>query len=399
MIDNISMKTRIYLLLALLLTTFFSCRENEGNIPCAINIRLEAPEGYAPLPYGEIKVVLTNKDRGTAYTSLCSASGIAKFRVEQGFYTATVHYQTASGLIFSGRLESLTLLSDKNDETVSLPLTRSQTNALVIKEIYYGGCIGRKGEEYQSDQYITLYNNSEKVLYLDGLCIAVVDPASGTESAWMKYTDMARIPVNDLAWQFPGDGTQYPLQPGEETTIATNAVDHTGGEYQHANSIDLSKADWAFWDSGLSSQDITPGVKPLTLFSNLNPNLWMYSFPVAGPTIMVFSIEGTTAEAYAANPDNRENKPEYPNKAKFYLMIPKEWVIDCVECVENADHLSYKRVPNELNSNAIYISGGSYSGESVIRKSSTNENGFTVFRDTNNSADDMEVSVPSLKNK
>lgn len=45
--------------------------------------------------------------------------------------------------------------------------------------------------------------------------------------SWVKYTDMKRIPVADMTWQFPGSGKEYPLLPGAETTIATNAVDHT----------------------------------------------------------------------------------------------------------------------------------------------------------------------------
>ena len=130
-----------------------------------------------------------------------------------------------------------------------------------------------------------------------GYCISLV-----------KYTDMKRIPVADMTWQFPGSGKEYPLLPGAETTIATNAVDHTGGEYQHANSVDLSKVDWGFWHVSLSKQNIAPGVKPLNLLLNLNSTAWMYSFPVVGPTFMIFGFEGISAEEYINNPLNRENK-------------------------------------------------------------------------------------------
>lgn len=392
-------KTNPFLLLALLLALFPSCSEKKESTPDTVSIRVIAPEEHDPLPYQEIEVVLTHKNLGTTYTASCSENGTATFCVEQGFYSATAHYQSPSGLIFSGRVDELALLSEREETIADLPLTRSQTNALVIKEIYYGGCIGKQGEEYQSDQYVILYNNSDKVVYLDSLCIAVADPIASTESAWMKYTDMKRIPVNDLAWQFPGNGKDHPLQPGGETVIATNAVNHTGGGYGHPNSIDLSKADWAFWDSALSSQDITAGVKPLVLFSNLNPRLWMYSLPVVGPTLMVFKTEGCSAAAYAANPANRENKPQHPNKKKFYLMVPKEWVIDCVECVENAGIVGYKRVPDDLDSRAAYIADGPYTGEALIRKVSTGKTGRTVYQDTNNSSEDMTATTPTLKQK
>ena len=79
----------------------------------------------------------------------------------------------------------------------------------VIKEIYFGGCKGLNNEEYKDDQYVTLYNNSDQTIYLDGLCLGIVDPGNNLESPWMNYTDMKRIPVNDLTWQFPGSGKEY----------------------------------------------------------------------------------------------------------------------------------------------------------------------------------------------
>ncbi len=70
---------------------------------------------------------------------------------------------------------------------------------------------------------------------------------------------------------------------------------------------------------------------------------------------MIFGFEGISAEEYVNNPLNREeNRPGASNKTKFYLMIPKEWVIDCVECVENEANAN-KRVPDELNHGPVYI--------------------------------------------
>ena len=78
--------------------------------------------------------------------------------------SVAVHYQSVSGIIFSGRLESLSLLPEQGEEVmkVQLQLARSKINALVIKEIYYVGCKGELGADYQADQYVTLYNNSDE---------------------------------------------------------------------------------------------------------------------------------------------------------------------------------------------------------------------------------------------
>ena len=289
------MKKVSYLLLVLILA-LASCSESEDQ-SYSVHIQLLPPDGYTALPYEEMEVTLTNKDQGTVYSLHCSSTGQASLDVEPGYYSASVHHQTNAGLIFSGRIESLALLPDQGEtpDIIELPLSQAKTNALVIKEIYFGGCKGYY-ENYQADQYITLYNNSDQTIYLDGLCVGVVDPGNNLESPWMAYTEMKRIPVNDLTWQFPGSGKEYPLAPGEETTIATNAVDHTGGEFQHANSVDLSSVDWGFWDVSLERQNITAGVKPMTLLANLNPLLVMYALPVNGPTFMVFSLQDSPEE-------------------------------------------------------------------------------------------------------
>lgn len=393
------MKT-IQFIFLLILCVFISCSENEDR-SYLVNIQLVFPENYKPINFEEIKVILTNENQGSVYNCFCSATGMASFHVEHGYYTASVYHQTESGIIFSGRTGVLPLLSGNGDntDTIKLQLSLSETNALVIKEIYFGGCTGRKGEEYQADQYVTLYNNSDQTIYLDGLCISVVDPTGKIESPWMKYTDMKRIPINDITWQFPGTGKNYPLAPNAETTIATNAVNHTGGEYQHSNSVDLSKIDWGFWDASLMGQSITPGVIPMKLLLNLNPNLFLYVFPVVGPTLIVFTIQGTTAEAYVSSPENRESRPHALNTSKKFLMIPKEWVIDCVECVESIHQITYRRVPNELNHQPTYMPSGLYLGKSLIRKSSRSIDNRVIYQDTNNSAEDLIESIPTLKTK
>lgn len=387
-----------YYLLFVFAFLISSCSEDE-NASYSVDIRVLSPEGYLSLPYDEMTVILINQSQGATYKSKCSSVGIAHFNVEYGYYTVSVHYQSSTGLIFSGRIESLPLLPDESDTSgcVEIRLNRSNTNALVIKEIYYSGCIGKMGEEYQADQYVTLYNNSDETIYLDGLCVGGVDPATGTASPWMNYTDMSRVPVSDLTWQFPGSGKDYPLKPGAETTIATNAVNHTGGEYQHTNSIDLSEVDWGFWDVSLDRQDIQPGVTPMKLIANFNPNLSRYALPVIGPTFMVFALHGITAEEYVNDLNNREPRPRAANQNKLYLMIPKEWIIDCVECVENINQIAKKRVPDGINHIPIYISEGVYSGKSLVRKKSTKTAGRIVYKDTNNSSEDFETSVPLLK--
>lgn len=381
----------------LLLSLFTGCSKEETNP--IIQIQVIPPGDYTPV-YNKIKVTLTNKETGFSYDAFCSPAGLASFYVEYGYYTASVYHVTDTNVVLSGRIENLSLLPEQTSSPLpiaELRLSKAQSNALIIKEVYYVGCRGRLSEPYSEDQYVILCNNSDETVYLDGVCIGMVDPINSIDSPWVKYTEMERIPINNMTWQFPGNGQDYPLLPGEETIIATNAVDHTGEEYHHANSIDLSKADWGFWDVSLSEQAISPGVTPMKLILKTSSE-WKYSFSVVGPTLILFKIQGST-EAYINNPKNREPRPQASNTNKRYLMIPTEWIMDCIDCVENAKQASYKRVPNKLNHQATYIPDGAYSGKSLLRKKITNASGHAIYQDTNNSAQDMEVSVPTLKNR
>ena len=70
---------------------------------------------------------------------------------------------------------------------MNIPLVASKTSQIVIKEVYCGGCKKDPLEgTYQSDKYVILYNNSEKVAYLDNICFGTVDPynAYGT-NVWL----------------------------------------------------------------------------------------------------------------------------------------------------------------------------------------------------------------------
>lgn len=386
--------------LLMVLISFFSACSKEEKRSYLLHIRVIAPADYPISAYDEIKVTLTNKNQGITYSASCSSTGIASFNVEYGYYTASVYYQADPNTVLSGRIDNLSLLPKQNEVTApktDLQLSRVRSSALIFKEIYYTGCLGIQGEEYQLDQYITLCNNSTETIYLDGICIGMVAPSGNGESPWMKYTDMQRIPVYNMTWQFPGSGQEYPLLPGEETTIATNAVNHSEETYQQVNSIDLSEVDWGFSDQSLKNV-IAPGVKSMNLLINLSP-AWRYDLSVVGPALIIFKIKDSSAEAYVNDPANRERTPYASNKSRFYLMIPQEWVMDCVDCVESAKQVAFKRVPNTLDHTPAYIPGDFYSGQSLVRKKIVDSEGRTVYQDTNNSSEDLEVSIPTLKNK
>lgn len=352
----------------------------------------------------QVKVEWKNRTTGMVYSAVTNSDGVAECEVEPGIYRVTgqkrlVDEEENREEWFNGSLDEVTVRSEGVDAL--LVLTRVRLSRLLVKEIYYTGCYTDDAEPYQNDNYVSLYNNSADTLWLDGICVGIAGPAlASTESEWLADNpQLPEVPIYRCGWQFPGNGHDYPLLPGQEVILAINAVDHTSGIYGHSKSVDLSGADWAFYRSDFNPEfsAITPGVKILSLFW-LN---WIGILPPTfslgnnGPGLVIYRMEGD-AETYARN--HTKYTPGRPEKPSFmYLTIPREWVLDYVECVGREQDMNYKRVPAVLDKSAVYVTEGKWSGKALHRKKIQEIDGRAIYQDTNDSFSDFYEDVPSLK--
>ena len=262
------MKT--YHILTLLVVFLFTGCLKEEKMSIEALIKVNMPEGFESMNPEGIDVKLYSTTSGLTYTSKCDASGIATFNVEYGFYEAVAQHRERGENtidIFNGRMERIVLSeSAKDGETYTINLTHAKLQQLIIKEVYYASCKKDDGKNYGKDAYMSIYNNSDEIAYLDSLCIGTVNPVTSNSPSNFTKPDGSlwdEIPLFMMAWQFPGTGTDYPLQPGEETIIAINAINHMDIASQ---SVDLSKADFAFWDPLLTAASVpAPGVEPLNI--------------------------------------------------------------------------------------------------------------------------------------
>ena len=104
---------------------------------------------------------------------------------------------------------------------------------------------------------------------------------------------------------------------------------------------------------------------------------------------MVFSLQDSPEE-YVDNPDNREPRPKASNQEKRYLMVPQEWVIDCMNA-KDVNSLNECLMGSTMG-NAIFQATGIQAGRLSGKKTGTTD-GRAVYQDTNNSAEDMEVTL------
>lgn len=374
---------------------------SDNAISSTITLTVKMPKGYN-YPTEGLPVYFVDPSSGLQFCDTTDASGVATIRVPHGAYVATTETKhSASGgivYIFNGTSEKIRVTpKDPANISSTINLNVSKAGQIVIKELYYGGCMNpATGKSYSNDKYFILYNNSGEVAYLDSLCLGVVDPynapSSGKVSNWVKpnTTELRdSVPVTTMAWMFPGTGTSYPLQPGEQVVVSLNAIDHTAS---CATSVNLGKPGyWATYDPLLTSLHSTPnaGVNLMIGYWKMGTaKAWTVS--ALSPAVILYTMGGKTPEQFVA--DTYTWNPGYATNRNFdCLMVDKNLVIDGVECFrETTDS---KRLRPEID-NGYAKTDGSGQGQSVHRKidaqATIAAGGRIVYMDTNNSSNDFE---------
>ena len=293
---------------------------------------------------------------------------------------------------------------------LSLSVVPEAGSGFVISEIYYVGSAyaadaSGKQQQYNGDAYIKITNNSDTVLYADGL--AFVESAFTTSSK-QDYTPMVRdeaITV-DAIFVVPGSGKEHPVQPGQSIVLCDNAQNHKEADESF---MDLSKADFEwFTNSTLAAYpDIdNPAVPNLEVYYCYTATIFVMNKQGTKAYAIVRIPEGTTKESYL----NEYTYEAYytnvlgnPTKPAKYYKIPNEWVVDAVELRGYKYEFAWPVFDPSFDISYTYcgdLNAGSIDyGTAVRRKVAyTTEDGRTVYQDTNNSAEDFERNVvPSMR--
>jgi hypothetical protein len=234
----------------------------------------------------------------------------------------------------------------------------------MINEIYY--CGGDYSKFYFYDQFVELYNSSQDTLYLDG-CILTRNFPSDRED--IEDIDYVRA---IYAFQFPGTpagGTEYPIYPGQLVVVAADAIDHSA----YANAVDLSGADWEFFNPLGSDYDV-PGVPNVVNIKDDSTIDFMINL---SHNAVVF----TTGEEFGYE--------SYVNSAGYErtrIALPLYTVIDGVEYATNSD--ATKELTVRVDAGFAGLGCTKYSLQSTERRE--------IGVDVNNSTFDFTLlSVPT----
>ena len=354
------------------------------------------PEGDIVRSGAEVRV--EDMNTGSRYVSQTDTEGISRFSLPNGLYRINLSGKTDKE-VFNAAADKI-VLSGK-DLGVNLNVIVSKAGSVVIKEIYCGGCKKYPQEgDYQADQYIILHNNDYKVQYLDGICFGTLSPYNATGSnPWIDESGLPDfIPVIQAVWQFPGDGDDFPLQPGEDAVMCLRgAIDHT---VQYPLSVNLNKPDYfvcynptyftntAYHPApgNLISQDRYLDVVIKTGQANA------YTMSNSSPAVVIFRAEGMTIQEHVLNPDNVIQVPG--SNVDRVVKVPFDWVLDAVEVFDGRSAANQKRLVSSLDAGYITLTDV-FLGHTLMRsvdEAVTAVAGYEILADTNNSLNDFYES-------
>ena len=369
-----------------------------GNISFGVDITL-LKDADVPAP-SSYKVKLNNYAENIEIVKEIAAGDVLKVDdVIPGIYTVSISGEsTANGFtyMFNGNLSNEVVVND--GVKFELEMSAAKSGSILFKEIYYSGSKINGKTSYFRDQYYELYNNSNQVQYLDGLCIGNLLPvnATSTKYTWDR-TDADKYVYFESIWQVPFDrenpnNKMYPLYPGESVILAQMALDHKGEKFNPDSPVNLSGAEFEFYLKTTADTFDNDALNMIAAFWKKSASTAQWMPTINGPAVAIFYPDEQMSSVMY-DPDYEQvyastfvlgNKT---NKGKDVLI---DCIVDAVELMLNETKITQKRMPAILDAGAAWT-GGTYNAKSVGRKVKEVVDGRNIYQDTNNSIEDFQI--------
>lgn len=389
-----------YILPMMLAVALTSCDQfNElGDTPMVepLDVTISLNSLVGDITYGdEMLVKLDNYSEGLRYEKRfgggsCTVSGIVP-----GIYTINV---TGRGTASTG--EEFLLAGSRLNSDITGPMDvevgirGSAKGKLVFSEIYYCGSKQENAFSYFRDQFYEIANNTDEVQYLDGLYFANTEVIDFDKTRPIWADPEGEYVYADRVWRFPGNGTEYPLQPGESCVIAQFAANHRLPIYNPTSPVDCSSAEFEFNTNNANYPD-QPAYDMQLVYNDGTTNMPMqYLTSVFGIGYLIFRVP----EGDSWNPITDKSMQAVNQASPYsstYAKVPVHYIVDAVEAIRNESYVDAKNLPAVADAGFCTM-GGAYLNKGVTRKlanPSAGANGAIYYQDTNNTTDDFEVGV------
>lgn len=351
------------------------------------------PDGYDSRSGATVSIEDANGD--ASYTLETGVDAKATITLPNGIYRVSV--SDRDGLdVFNGNKDRVVLAGQ--DVSLTLNLVHARAGLLVIKEIYCGGCPKTPEQgTYQSDQYVIIHNNSDVVTYLDGLCMGSVAPYnSNASNAWAAADGTLPdfLPILDGIVSIPGNGSSFPLEPGEDAVIALRgAINHAA---TYPLSVNLNKPDYfalynpTYFDNETyhpAPGNLIQAERFLDIIIKTGQSN-AYTLSVNSPAFVIFQAQDVDIRDWVLQSGVVRNTP---GSSIQMATIPPEWVIDGVEVFNGGSTGNRKRLLSSIDAGYVTLSE-TYKGHTLMRKTdeeASAQKGFEVLLDSNNSSNDL----------
>ena len=384
----------------------------------------------------DFEVQLRNTATNSIFTQLTDNQGTAYFQVPPGLYEASVSARRSSegyAWLYNGTSGQITVLKDQETQ-ISIEMKQARISQLIVKELYCGGCMNDKGQPYQFDKCLIIYNNSALSASVSNLAIGMVAPANAQASnknygndGKLTYEAEGFIPVWNGFWYFPSTLT---IEPYSQVVVnISGAIDNTK---EISQSVNYANSDYyCMYDpeSGYintsyypTPSDVIPTSHHLKAIRFGQGNAWPLSN--SSPALVLFHLKDITPLDFAAQTDNLWYNGNMVSQVNACLKVPNDWIVDAVEvyssgyknsCVKrltadidagyvwmtnNQGHSVYRNVDRDateaLPENAgklvyNYTLGadGSTDPSDIDAEASVSQGAHIVYLDTNNSSNDF----------
>lgn len=314
------------------------------------------------------------------------------------YFTAETQLPGGSAGTVKGVSRSVEIMSGGLVVPVELYVS-AVNDDLIITEVFFTGTLQSSGNQYYGDDYVKLYNNTDHVVYADGITL-FESKFLTTQKLAFNPDIMSEAVTVEALYTIPGSGTDHPVLPGEYVLLADVGIDH---RTVNPNSFDLSHADWEWYDVSTKPNNLdidSPLVDNLDKWYCYTLSFWLLhnrGFKAYGIARIPIDKEQYLSDYwYSYDYELVTQAGTFPMTQSAYR-LPNEWVVDVVNC----------SVESEWQWNVTAPSldmGWTYCGtidqdktryfHSVRRKlSHIGESGRPIFRDTNNSAEDFNPFV------
>lgn len=222
------MKSKLFFLVIFFIL-FVSCEEKSDIPHTTVDILIEYPSDLEELSvqYETVKFKNISSGMETEY------SNSKQFSLPEGLYDCSYEASVAylkNGEMTEGKLRgyqaSLKVLGTDVKVTLESYLLEDK-NDFIIEEIFFTGTLQPSGKQYNGDQYVKIYNNTDHVLYADG--VSLMESKFITVTKYDYTPDIMKEAMTVQAiYTIPGNGTDHPVQPGESLIICDTGYGSSG---------------------------------------------------------------------------------------------------------------------------------------------------------------------------